>query len=78
MLICKPAAMINGTVYMYGGQAKTSPDQKENTWSKLPTSYRLMCCIKPPFRSADTYLDNNFVALDLTKSWDTYLWCNSP
>ena len=29
------AAMLNGTLYIYGGQAKTSSDQVNNTWSKL-------------------------------------------
>jgi hypothetical protein len=27
-------AVVNGTVYIYGGQAKTSPGQSSNTWSK--------------------------------------------
>ncbi|EJT68665.1 hypothetical protein GGTG_13759 [Gaeumannomyces tritici R3-111a-1] len=40
-------ALLNGTVYIYGGQTKTSADQKTNTWN------------------------NNFLTLDLTKSWDT-------
>lgn len=26
--------MVNGTIYIYGGQAKTEGDQKTNTWSK--------------------------------------------
>lgn len=26
--------MVNGTIYIYGGQAKTDGDQKQNTWSK--------------------------------------------
>ncbi|KAL8370111.1 hypothetical protein RB595_000471 [Gaeumannomyces hyphopodioides] len=40
-------ALLNGTVYIYGGQTKTSADQETNTWN------------------------NNFLTLDLTKSWDT-------
>ncbi|TPX12457.1 uncharacterized protein E0L32_006869 [Thyridium curvatum] len=43
------AAQLNGTLYIYGGQAKTSGDQEQNTWKAT---------------------DNNFVTLDLTKSWD--------
>lgn len=26
--------MVNGTIYIYGGQAKTEGGQKQNTWSK--------------------------------------------
>ncbi|KLU92852.1 hypothetical protein MAPG_11818, partial [Magnaporthiopsis poae ATCC 64411] len=40
-------ALLNGTVYIYGGQTKTSPSQETDTWN------------------------NNFLTLDLTKSWDT-------
>lgn len=39
--------LINGTLYIYGGQAKTQGTQANNTWN------------------------NNFLTLDLTKSWDT-------
>lgn len=28
------AAMLNGTLYIYGGQSKAKADQDENTWSK--------------------------------------------
>lgn len=28
-------AIVNGTVYVYGGQAKTSASQSSNTWSKF-------------------------------------------
>ncbi|KAH6632094.1 hypothetical protein F5144DRAFT_240829 [Chaetomium tenue] len=49
--VCKrwahQAAQLNGTLYIYGGQATYSKEQEENTWN------------------------NNFLALDLTKSWDT-------
>ncbi|KAK8070141.1 hypothetical protein PG994_006757 [Apiospora phragmitis] len=27
------SAMVNGTIYIYGGQAKTQGDQKQNTWN---------------------------------------------
>ncbi|KAI1417062.1 hypothetical protein F5Y13DRAFT_185894 [Hypoxylon sp. FL1857] len=40
------SAIINGTVYFYGGRSKTNGDQQANTWN------------------------NDFLALDLTKSWD--------
>ncbi|KAL2019273.1 hypothetical protein VTK56DRAFT_9817 [Thermocarpiscus australiensis] len=40
-------AQLNGTLYIYGGQAKSSEDQTTDTWN------------------------NNFLTLDLTKSWDT-------
>ncbi|KAI0152093.1 hypothetical protein F4776DRAFT_12650 [Hypoxylon sp. NC0597] len=40
------SAIINGTVYFYGGRSKTNGDQEANTWN------------------------NDFLALDLTKSWD--------
>ncbi|KAI1482360.1 hypothetical protein F4774DRAFT_406968 [Daldinia eschscholtzii] len=40
------SALINGTVYFYGGRSKTKGDQQDNTWN------------------------NDFIALDLTKSWD--------
>ncbi|TVY16442.1 Kelch repeat-containing protein [Lachnellula arida] len=39
------AANVNGTLYIYGGNAKTSSSQTSNTWN------------------------NNFLSLDLTKSW---------
>ncbi|KAF4920919.1 Kelch repeat-containing protein [Colletotrichum viniferum] len=39
-------ALLNGTLYIYGGQAKTEATQTTNTWN------------------------NNFLTLDLTKSWD--------
>jgi hypothetical protein len=39
------SAIVNGTVYVYGGQAKTSASQTSNTWN------------------------NNFLSLDLTKTW---------
>ncbi|KZL65307.1 kelch domain-containing protein [Colletotrichum tofieldiae] len=41
------AALLNGTLYMYGGQSKTEVSQTINTWN------------------------NDFLTLDLTKSWDT-------
>ncbi|KAK3323721.1 hypothetical protein B0T19DRAFT_212537 [Cercophora scortea] len=41
------AAQLNGTLYIYGGNAKTSSDQTASTWN------------------------NDFLTLDLTKSWDT-------
>jgi len=41
------AALLNGTLYMYGGQSKTVASQTINTWN------------------------NDFLTLDLTKSWDT-------
>ncbi|KAI2620667.1 hypothetical protein GGS26DRAFT_601619 [Hypomontagnella submonticulosa] len=40
------SALINGTVYFYGGRSKTQGDQLSNTWN------------------------NDFITLDLTKSWD--------
>ncbi|OQN99803.1 hypothetical protein B0A48_14573 [Cryoendolithus antarcticus] len=40
------SAVVNGTLYLYGGQASTSEGQTENTWN------------------------NDFLTLDLTKSWD--------
>ncbi|KAI1470934.1 uncharacterized protein F4812DRAFT_283032 [Daldinia caldariorum] len=40
------SALINGTVYFYGGRSKTNGDQQANTWN------------------------NDFITLDLTKSWD--------
>ncbi|KAL0936203.1 kelch domain-containing protein [Colletotrichum truncatum] len=39
-------AILNGTLYIYGGQARTEASQTTNTWN------------------------NNFLTLDLTKSWD--------
>lgn len=47
--VCKrwsqQAAHLNGTLYLYGGQAKTSGDQTQNTWSMLmvPPSQQRMC-----------------------------------
>jgi len=29
------AALLNGTLYIYGGQSKSTADQKSDTWSKL-------------------------------------------
>ncbi|KAI1073890.1 hypothetical protein F5B20DRAFT_596799 [Whalleya microplaca] len=40
------SAILNGTLYYYGGRSKTSGDQQTDTWN------------------------NDFIALDLTKSWD--------
>jgi hypothetical protein len=40
------AAQLNGTLYLYGGQAKASAGQTNNTWN------------------------NDFLALDLSKSWE--------
>ena len=58
------AAQLNGTLYIYGGQAKTLEDQTTDTWSKrLKHALRERCANKIP--------DNNFLTLDLTKSWDT-------
>ncbi|KAK4251401.1 hypothetical protein C7999DRAFT_37727 [Corynascus novoguineensis] len=49
--VCKrwahQAAQLNGTLYIYGGQATSSKNQERDTWN------------------------NNFLELDLTKSWDT-------
>lgn len=48
--ICKrwsqQTALLNGTLYIYGGQHKTFADQKSDTWN------------------------NDFLTLDLTKSWN--------
>ncbi|KAH6648411.1 hypothetical protein BKA67DRAFT_594029 [Truncatella angustata] len=41
------SAMLNGTLYIYGGEAKSNGDQDTNTWN------------------------NDFLTLDLTKSWST-------
>ncbi|KAF7538370.1 hypothetical protein G7054_g3003 [Neopestalotiopsis clavispora] len=41
------SAILNGTVYIYGGEAKSTGDQETDTWN------------------------NNFLTLDLTKSWST-------
>ncbi|ETS86561.1 hypothetical protein PFICI_00389 [Pestalotiopsis fici W106-1] len=41
------SALLNGTVYIYGGEAKSTGDQETDTWN------------------------NNFLTLDLTKSWST-------
>jgi hypothetical protein len=47
--VCKrwsqQSAIVNGTLYLYGGRATTSSSQDSNTWN------------------------NDFIALDLTKSW---------
>ncbi|KAI3332055.1 hypothetical protein HD806DRAFT_179372 [Xylariaceae sp. AK1471] len=40
------SAVLNGTLYYYGGRAKTSADQTDNTYT------------------------NDFITVDLTKSWD--------
>ncbi|KAI0002798.1 hypothetical protein F4779DRAFT_622099 [Xylariaceae sp. FL0662B] len=40
------SALLNGTVYFYGGRAKSAADQQSDTWN------------------------NDFISLDLTKSWD--------
>ncbi|KAK0627584.1 hypothetical protein B0T14DRAFT_493646 [Immersiella caudata] len=49
--VCKrwsqQTALLNGTLYIYGGQAKSTSDQNSDTWN------------------------NDFLTLDLTKSWDT-------
>ncbi|KAI1133800.1 hypothetical protein F5Y10DRAFT_284031 [Nemania abortiva] len=48
--VCKrwagQSAVLNGTLYYYGGRAKTNADQTDNTWN------------------------NDFITVDLTKSWD--------
>ncbi|KAI1155210.1 hypothetical protein F4825DRAFT_459910 [Nemania diffusa] len=48
--VCKrwagQSALLNGTLYYYGGRAKTSANQTDNTWN------------------------NDFITVDLTKSWD--------
>ncbi|KAI8629058.1 hypothetical protein F5Y19DRAFT_484987 [Xylariaceae sp. FL1651] len=40
------SAVLNGTLYYYGGRKKTSPDQTDNEWN------------------------NDFITVDLTKSWN--------
>ena len=37
VLTLKSGAFLNGTLYLYGGQAKSTADQTTNTWSM--TSY---------------------------------------
>lgn len=32
------SAVVNGTMYVYGGRSKTKSDQTDNTWSKSPSS----------------------------------------
>jgi hypothetical protein len=32
-------AVVNGTLYIYGGRAKTQPSQTSNTWSRSPASF---------------------------------------
>ncbi|KAI0395842.1 hypothetical protein F5Y17DRAFT_167977 [Xylariaceae sp. FL0594] len=48
--VCKrwaaQSAIVNGTLYYYGGRSKTSADQENNEWN------------------------NDFITIDLTKSWD--------
>ena len=54
-------ANINGTVYIYGGQATQESGQTSNTWSKS--------CSRQPAWHLLTPLDNDFLTLDLTKTW---------
>jgi len=58
------AALLNGTLYIYGGQAKMTADQSSDTWSECPFVVYELCASDLPFA------DNDFLTLDLTKSWD--------
>ncbi|KAK0104661.1 hypothetical protein ONS95_004936 [Cadophora gregata] len=54
-------ANVNGTVYIYGGQAKSASGQTTDTWSKQFNMHTSLLVLTLP--------DNNFLTLDLTKSW---------
>ncbi|KAK8152466.1 hypothetical protein BKA80DRAFT_292562 [Phyllosticta citrichinensis] len=54
-------AVVNGTLYVYGGRAKTDASQSSNTWSKQPLNQNHLS-------TADAS-DNDFLSLDLSKSW---------
>lgn len=54
------SAVVNGTVYMYGGQTRRDSNQVNNTWSKSRSN-----CVN--FILIIT--DNNFLTLDLKSSW---------
>jgi len=45
-IVCKrwaqQSALVNGTLYLYGGRSSTSPDQTTDTWSKLAFEPRLL------------------------------------
>lgn len=45
--VCKrwagQSALVNGTLYYYGGRATTSPDQTTNEWSKFTSCYTETC-----------------------------------
>ena len=57
------SAMVNGTLYLYGGRASTQPSQQENTWSQWFKA-RLQG------GNADMHLlDNDFLSIDMTKTW---------
>jgi hypothetical protein len=56
-------ANVNGTLYVYGGNAKSSSQQTSNTWSKSSIHSLIFVAL------VDRILDNNFLSLDLTKSW---------
>lgn len=44
----RKAAQLNGTLYIYGGQATYSKEQKEDTWSNSPKwNDKMMCRAKP-------------------------------
>ncbi|CAG8956010.1 hypothetical protein HYFRA_00008866 [Hymenoscyphus fraxineus] len=59
------SALVNSTIYIFGGQAKTAPSQTTDT---------LMYCsgvseISQTYRNVLTWSDNNLLRLDLDKSW---------
>lgn len=54
--VCKrfshQSALVNNIVYIYGGQASTSPGQKDHMWSMYPST--------PPFTAHSVYVNPEF------------------
>jgi hypothetical protein len=55
------SAIVNGTLYLYGGQASSEPAQSSNTWSK----FQCNICTQNPNQD----LDNNLLSISLTDSF---------
>ena len=64
------AAIVNGTMYIFGGRSSTRADQDSDTWSMLQ-SLLFYQITKAPVHQLILWpiLDNNFLQLDLTESW---------
>lgn len=65
------SALVKDTIYIYGGQARATRDQKTNTWSMSRPPLSSLVSFAFVLRWLNVWgLDNNLLTLSLSNDWD--------